>query len=369
MLKVNIVGRFFDNHSLSIINRNIALGLSDRVDLRLIALDSPNPAYKVAIDKLTKLTNLRGEHSDPDVEIRHVYPPVWRYPVSKNTKLVYVQPWEFMAAPSEWQYKFETFSDCLVSLSKFSEEAFLNGGLNPEDSTVIPCGFDPAIFNTEGRVSSTTTRVLFVGCSQFRKGLDLLLGYWAKNTNKRQDLELVIKDTPQIYGQSNLLQEITTLQYKTRCAKIVYDDSIKSEIEMANLYKNSDILVHPYRGEGFGMHVQEAMACGVIPVVTGGGSTDDFVNEYRVPATRRVVNMNEIFALKPGDSMSLMGHHRHVLEPDTNQLTAIINNVISNYKNISVDTSKLHTWDAVSDQYFNLINKMAAIKEPKRVRR
>ena len=48
---------------------------------------------------------------------------------------------------------------------------------------------------------------------------------------------------------------------------------------MGALYKDGDILIHPYRGEGFGMHVQEAMAAGCVPMVTAGGATDDFVND------------------------------------------------------------------------------------------
>lgn len=368
MVKINIVGKFFDNHSLSIINRNVALGLSSLVDVKIISLDSPDQSYKLDYEVVSKLLELRGNHEDADVEIRHSYPPMWRFPANKNTKLIYIQPWEYSSVPFEWQYKFETFSDKLVSLSRFSEEAFLNAGLNPADSVVIPCGYNSKVFNTEGRTNSSITRVLFVGCGQYRKGLDILLSYWAKNTKSYQNLELTVKDTPQIYGQSNLFQDIVQLQYKSKCAKIVYDDSIKSEQDMANMYKNTDILVHPYRGEGFGMHVQEAMACGVIPVVTGGGSTDDFVLQNRVRSVRKVVNMNDIFAIKPGDSMSLMGAHRYVIEPDMTDLTNTINSIISGHNNIKVDTSKLNTWSDVVDRYYNLVQEVSNIKVPKRVR-
>ena len=56
---------------------------------------------------------------------------------------------------------------------------------------------------------------------------------------------------------------------------------------MPRLFAACDVLVHPYRGEGFGLPVLEAMACGLPVVVTAGGPTDEFVPPaacWRVPA-------------------------------------------------------------------------------------
>ena len=93
------------------------------------------------------------------------------------------------------------------------------------------------------------------------------------------------------------------MQYKTDCAKVIYIDKNISEKEMADIYKSSNVLVHPYRAEGFAMHVQEAMACGCLPVVSAGGPTDDFIPDeigLKLPVTRNSVNINdpEFFATK-----------------------------------------------------------------------
>jgi hypothetical protein len=57
--------------------------------------------------------------------------------------------------------------------------------------------------------------------------------------------------------------------------------------ELAGLYTACDCLVLPYRGEGFGLPVAEAMACGRPVLVTGQGAALDFCGEdnaYLLPA-------------------------------------------------------------------------------------
>lgn len=368
---LRFIGKFFDNHSLSIVNRKVALQLKELIDIEVIPLDTPDSANKVNSEEISELLTLCNKNiAEPSVEIRHAYPPIWRWPESDKTKLIYIQPWEFSAIPMEWQYKFETFSDLLITPSNWTRQIFENSGINPKRIKTIANGYDPEIFyKTKKEHNIEKVRVLFVGCAQYRKGLDVLLKVWGAATKQDMPLELVIKDTPQVYGSSNIQDDIIKLQYLNKCAKISYDDTTKSESEMAELYRSCDILIHPYRGEGFGMHIQEAMACGCIPIVTDGGSTDDFVTDYKVNSTKKFVNLYDIFGLKPEDSTTLMGSHKWVLEPDLNSLAKTLNNVINNINNITVDTKKLQTWAEVAEQYNQAIDYvLSAFDEPKRLK-
>jgi glycosyltransferase involved in cell wall biosynthesis len=125
---------------------------------------------------------------------------------------------------------------------------------------------------------------------------------------------------------------------------------------MAELYRSCDILVHPYRGEGFGMHIQEAMACGCIPIVTSGGPTDEFVIDYKIASSRKTINMHSIFGLKPEDATTLMGSHKWMLEPDANSLATVLNEVINKINTIQVNTDKVNTWDTVANKYYDAIH-------------
>ena len=51
---------------------------------------------------------------------------------------------------------------------------------------------------------------------------------------------------------------------------------------MANIYKNAKAIVHPFRGEGFGMHIQEAVACGCYPIFSNSGPVNEFIPQAHI---------------------------------------------------------------------------------------
>lgn len=359
-MQIEFIGKFYDNQSLSIVNRKVALQLKELCNLNIIALDSPDSSFKVSPDEIDQLRTLEKQADSPDVQLRHSYPPLWMWPEHEKTKVAYIQPWEYYSIPSEWQYKFDSFADAIISPSLWNAQAYKQAGINPSKIFVVPNGYDDTIFKPTTK-KTDTIKFVYVGCNQFRKGIDVLLNSWARVTKKGDSVELIIKDTPQVYGKSNLLQDIVQLQYNARCAKITYIDESMSENEIANLYSECNFVVHPYRGEGFGMHIQEAMACGCYPIVTAGGPTDEFATGYKIDSTRRVVNPYDIFALKQGDSMSNMGQHRWVLEPSANSLDQHLKAAINN-KQISVDVSRLNTWKHVADKYLQVLTTISARK-------
>ena len=141
MINLEILGKFYDNHSLSLINRQLATHLNNckDFDVFLTPLDSPNPNCSVDVNTLKLLKKLSNkEEKVIDVQLRHSYPPIWNWPTSKNTKVVYIQPWEYPKMLFEWQYRFETFADMLCVPSNYERDVFVTGGMNPEKIITIP---------------------------------------------------------------------------------------------------------------------------------------------------------------------------------------------------------------------------------------
>jgi len=373
MKVIEIISKFYDNHSLSIVSRNLATYLDSMgiYNVCITPLDSFNSKYKLNTSVVKQLKNLESknfEAKDVDIQIRHSYPPIWRWPVSNKTKVIFIQPWEYSKVPFEWQYKFETFADALITPSRWSGDRFLDSGLNPEKLFILPNGFDNKVFHNNDRQKLNKFTFTYVGNHQFRKGLDIMLQAWVKAFSSGDNCQLIIKDNPNVYGQNNILNDILKIQYRTKCAKIRYIDDDLSDDQIGNLYRSTDVIVHPYRGEGFGMHIQEAMACGAYPLVSSNGPTDDFVTDQcgdKITVIRKFLDLTQpdVFATKPGDSLTLMGQHAWIDEPDIKDLTNKLYKLYNMHNReeylSKVNDAILFPWEKVVEDLSGIIETIA----------
>jgi glycosyltransferase involved in cell wall biosynthesis len=362
---VEIIGKVFDNHSLAIVTRKMAIELSKNENFEVVInpLDTYDPQYNLASSELKELKALiKPVNTEPDIQIRHSYPPIWRWPVSDKTKIVQIQPWEYKKLPFEWQYKFETFADLVITPSSWTAKVFLDAGLMPSKVAVVPNGYDPKHFNTSNKKPNDKFTFVYVGNAQWRKGLNILLQAWSSSFKKEESVKLVIKDNPAVYGNYNLLQQLVKLQYETGCAEIEYNDKQLSEIDMSRIYKSAHCLVHPYRGEGFGMHIQEAMACGLVPLVSDKGPTDDFVKDERcrIKVNPTVVKADDpnVMMMKPGDALTSMGGHAVAFEPDVNDLVTKMRQAYQGDLSPIDYSLDITTWKEVGLKYAEVINSI-----------
>jgi Glycosyl transferases group 1 len=131
---------------------------------------------------------------------------------------------------------------------------------------------------------------LFVGGTIWRKGIDLLLAGWEKAFTAEDDVLLVIKDfgVASHYRGQTQGEALRALSQRDDLAPILYLDEELPGSELPALYRAADVLVAPYRGEGFGLPILEAMACGVPAIHTAIGPSSEFVGDggWAVPAER-----------------------------------------------------------------------------------
>src|SRR5438552_3290836 len=118
-------------------------------------------------------------------------------------------------------------------------------------------------------------------------------------------------------------ERIAQLRSRPGAPEVEYLSEPLAEEEMAGLYTACNCLVHPYRGEGFGLPIAEAMACGLPVVVTGYGAALDFChdeNAFLIPASvrrfpeKRLDDLETVDYpwLAEPDGLALQSHLRYV---------------------------------------------------------
>jgi glycosyltransferase involved in cell wall biosynthesis len=299
-----------------------------------------------------------------DVEVRHQWPPDLRPPSAG--RLAVIVPWEFGAVPRDWVDPIARHVDELWVPSEHVRRMYLDAGIDAQRVVAIPNGVDLDVFAPDGPQRARPDRgirFLFVGGLIWRKGPDVLLRAWREAFAGRDDVTLVVKDfgADGIYAGGDRDAILAHVE-RGELPRIELIGEDLETAEVAALYRSCDVLVHPYRGEGFAMPVLEAMACGLPVIVTGGGPTDEFCPPeagWRIRSRR---------ARFPGERV---GHldtagRPWVLEPDHDDLVRLLRQAAAT----DVDerarrgaagrtAAACLSWDAVATHYEARIGALA----------
>jgi predicted O-linked N-acetylglucosamine transferase (SPINDLY family)/GT2 family glycosyltransferase len=317
-------------HSLAHVNRELTRRLVERGhEVSLLPTDAregpvrPVPLHPLLAERLNRPLSRPAE-----VHVRHGWPPDFQPPPSG--RWVLIQPWEFGSLPRAWVDPLLRSVDEVWAYTEHVRRCYLEAGLPEERVHVVPLGVDDARFRPDAPPLRLRTgrgfKFLFVGGTIHRKGIDLLLDVYSRTFTSRDDVCLVIKEVGagSFYRGQTAEQQIRALQERPGGPEIEYIEQDFSEEQMAGLYTACDCLVHPYRGEGFGLPIAEAMASGLPVIVTGLGAAPDFChpgNAFLVPA--RVARFPE---KRIGEVETV--DHPWLAEPDAEALAHCMRRVV-----------------------------------------
>jgi glycosyltransferase involved in cell wall biosynthesis len=341
--------------SLARINRSVCGSLADDASLIVRAVATDRTVLPVPLPHAA------------DVEVRHQWPPDFRPPASGHLALI--QPWEFGSIPTAWVAPLQTVVDELWVPSEHVRRMYLDAGVDADRVKVVPNGVDLSHYSPDGPVMDLNgvggdgVRFLFVGGAISRKGIDVLLSAYAEAFAGRDDVSLIVKD----FGADSVYRggdraELLRMAADADGPRVVHLTQTLADVEVAALYRACDVLVHPYRGEGFAMPVLEAMACGLPTVVTAGGPTDEFCPAdagWRIPSAKALLPGRRI-----GD-LPLAGE-AWMLEPDRDALVALLREVADTSGEerarrgaAARGAAATLGWDAVAARYAERINALS----------
>ncbi len=232
--------------------------------------------------KYAALLNVsQSPHEYPDLQIRHHWPPKFTKPA--NGKLVVIFPWEYGSLPMIWRDQMKQNADEIWVYSTYLKQCYEQSGLPSKKIHIVPPGIDCELFNPEqpelplfADLKARRFCFLYNGGVTLRKGTDILVNAYLNEFKANENVCLIIKDSFS-YGKE-LAAKIQSLSSRTDIAKIHYILQNFKHEELPSLYRSCDCYVHPYRAEGFGLPVAEALACGKPVITTDHGSTCDFID-------------------------------------------------------------------------------------------
>jgi glycosyltransferase involved in cell wall biosynthesis len=294
-------------HSLAVVN-----------DALVAAIEGEGGVVERTIQEL-------GSSPTASVGVAQHWPPSFD-PPSAGPFVLY-QPWEFGRVPKRWVEEVRRTVDEVWAPSHAAREAFVASGVAPDLVHVVPNGIDPERFTPDGPRRALPTQkssvLLFVGGMTYRKGIDLLLEAYRRAFTSDDDVCLVLKafGSRTFYRGQTAEDAVRVFQAVPGAPELVLVDEDLAFDAIPALYRACDVLVQPYRGEGFCLPALEALACGRPVIVTDGGSTDDFVPAecgWRVPSRRVPLPAG---ALPPDYDLAGEGF---LLEPDGDALVAAL---------------------------------------------
>jgi TRAP transporter TAXI family solute receptor len=291
-------GSQFVHHSLARVNRELCRELlaGGAVDLEVI----PFEAHEFTPDAASPFHGVAERINRPlgraaAVHVRHQWPP--RFDAPPEGAWVMIQPWEFGGIPGSWVAPMRDAVDEIWVPSAWVRQCYVESGVPADKVVVVPNGVDTDLYRPEGPRYPLATakrfKFLAVGGLIPRKGIDILIETYLTTFTAADDVCLVVKGLSSqfAYHGNPLQQRVAEIAAATRghaqLPEIELVPDTLGDEEIAALYRSCDAFVSPFRGEGFGLPIAEAMAAALPVIVTGAGPVLEFCDAgtgYLIPS-------------------------------------------------------------------------------------
>ncbi len=187
---------------------------------------------------------------------------------------------ETTGIPEEWVRQCNMMDEVWVP-SSFNVDTFRNSGVTVPIYT-IPLGIDPNYYNPKIKSYKHHSKYTFLSVFEWgeRKAPEVLLRAYSKAFSKKDDVLLICKviNNDGSVDVQNEISKMGLMGPDSPDIVLLYNTKFE-DYEMSCLYRSADCFVIATRGEGWGMPILEAMACGLPAIATNWSSQTDFFNE------------------------------------------------------------------------------------------
>ncbi len=174
-----------------------------------------------------------------------------------------------------------------------------------------------------------------------RKNLPGLIKAFKSEFTKDEDVCLVIK-TANLGLTKSIQNEINEIKYAKDSAQVYVKEEILNQEAIGCLYTASDCFVLPTHGEGWGLPIFEALACGLPVITTGWGAPNEVLRDDKGEALPGVHFLRYQKTITDTPYVYLQGNHW--AEPSIPHLMETMRAVYANAeaeKALAKETSKI----------------------------
>jgi glycosyltransferase involved in cell wall biosynthesis len=211
-----------------------------------------------------------------------------------DSRNIYYTPWEYrgMLVPEARE---AASTDHVWAITRYVRQCYIDAGIPERKIAIVPHGVHKEAFTFPDRdqpvvfpeLTGEDFVFLFRGGGYPRKGLDLLVKSFMEEFTSKDDVTLIIHTS---YGLNDFTTPIKEMvaNRTSNHPRIIYSEAALTDDESIALYHEVNCYLSPYRSEGFGLTITEAMAASLPVILTDYSGPRDFANPanaYLIPAT------------------------------------------------------------------------------------
>ena len=279
-------GPFDSSYSLAMLNRYSALAFEKKYsgEVALFSTEG-NGDYEADNKFLRANSTVEAMHqksqkaAQAKVVFRNLYPP--RVTGMKGElNILNSYGWEESAFVKEYVDSFNENLDGITVMSEYVKSVLENNAVHIPIK-VVGLGVEH-ILNAQAKEVKIKTdkkfKFLHISSCFARKGIDVLLKAYTESFSSKDDVSLIIKTFPNPHN--DVASQIENFKKNNEdMPEIILINEDLDESYIVWLYENTDCLVAPSRGEGFGLPMAEAMLFNLPVITTGFGGQVDFCTE------------------------------------------------------------------------------------------
>jgi GT2 family glycosyltransferase len=269
--------------------------------------------------------------------------------------------------PDLWMRHVKASRNRLMPVGSFNRDVLGDLGVEKRRMSVVPLGYAREVDSLfpdgveAGQKESIDALVITNSHDLKRYGTDILIQAAGRALSKDDPVRLHIKDYGACSGNGQLEEWIDS---QPQFPEVVWHRDFLSKADLIRLYAGMDVLIAPYRGEGFGMKIIDAMALGVPVMMPGFGGPEEFAPEGSyIPLRYREVPVGECydrqhFYLSNGAYWCEVQHEE--LAEALERLPTMRKNLAAIGRRGREQVRPSYSWDRTADRFMDQLRFWAA---------